>query len=278
MAIYAEKGGPDIILKRADKEQLVAKAVARIGKVRKALILPPDFTRYHSNAGELTAIFYSLLTKQGTAVDILPALGTHFKMTEAEIRKMFGPDIPLDRFKAHDWRGGITKIGEVPSAFINKVSEGKLDYAVNVEVDNLLLDPSYEVIISIGQVVPHEVAGMANHNKNIFVGAGGSDIINKTHFLGAVYNMERIMGRAASPVRDVLNYAEDNFLAGKRIVYAQTVMSRQGDGSMAMNGLYIGDGREGYVRAAALSQRVNIILLDAPIKKAVVYLDPSEFK
>ncbi len=279
MSIYAEKSGVDCVLKREDKEHCIDESLKQFEGIQKVLIIPPDYTRFHSNAGELTQIYFERFERMGIHADILPALGTHFAMEKGEIDVMFGTDIPKDRFLIHDWRGGVRHIGEVPSHLIELVSEGRLDYAIDVEIDEHILDESYDLILSIGQIVPHEVVGLANHNKNIFVGAGGSDIINKTHFLGAVFNMERIMGRISSPVRDVLNYAEDTFLSDKRIVYVLTVMSRSAKGhGMDMNGLFIGEGRDGYERAGLLAQKLNITQLDDPLKKVVVYLDPGEFK
>jgi hypothetical protein len=127
-------------------------------------------------------------------------------------------------------------------------------------------------------VVPHEVIGMANYTKNIFVGTGGPEGINKSHFLGAAYGMERIMGRADTPVRRVLNMAADEFLADYPVVYAHTVVARSDDGRLVTRGLFVGDDAECYERAAELSLSVNFEMLERPIKKAVVYLDPSEFK
>ena len=88
----------------------------------------------------------------------------------------------------------------------------------------------FDLILSIGQVVPHEVIGMANYTKNILVGTGGREGINRSHYLGAVYGMERIMGRAENPVRNVLNYASDRFLQHLPIVYVLTVVGRRADG------------------------------------------------
>jgi len=278
MTMYAQKGGADTVLDRDDREALVRESAGHFGDPERVLILPPDFTRFHSGAGELTAMYYECLTEKGAHVDVLPALGTHFVMTDKEITAMFGTGIPRERFLVHDWRNGVEKIGKVPSEFIQELSEGKLDYSIDAELDRAIIHGSYDLILSVGQVVPHEVIGMANHNKNIFVGCGGRDIINKTHFLGAVYNMERIMGRAESPVRNVLDYVEDNFCSDYSIVYALTVMSRNDEGSMDMNGLYIGPGREGYEQAALLSQTLNITKMDSSLDRVVVYLDPEEFK
>jgi len=198
-------------------------------------------------------------------------------MSDHERTEMFG-DLPPSMFKIHNWRNGLAKLGEVPSSFVHHVSQARLDYSISVEIDELLVHGRYDLIISIGQVVPHEVIGMAKGNKNILVGAGGKDIINKTHFLGAVCNMETILGRADNPVRAVFDYAEDHFLHDVPLVYVQTVMATFPSGVFGMAGLFIGTGHEPFREAAALSQRLNITMLDAPLRKAVVYLDPREFK
>jgi nickel-dependent lactate racemase len=189
---------------------------------------------------------------------------------------MFG-EMPLDLFRVHNWRTDIETLGEVPAQFIREQSEGKLNYPWPAQVNKLLSQGGFDLILSIGQVVPHEVIGMANYNKNVLVGTGGREGINRSHYLGAVYGMERIMGRAANPVRNVLNYASDHFLKQLPIVYVQTVVGRKADGSLAVRGLYIGDGAECFLRAAELSLQVNFEILEEPIKKAVVYLDPEEF-
>ena len=118
----------------------------------------------------------------------------------------------------------------MPSDFICRESEGKLDYAWKAQVNKLLVEGGFDLIVSIGQAVPHEVVGMANYNKNVFVGTGGPEGINKSHFLGAVYGMERIMGRADNPVRRVYNYASDHCSDSlPPIVYVLTVVGRGSD-------------------------------------------------
>jgi len=111
------------------------------------------------------------------------------------------------------------------------------------------------------------------------VGIGGSDMINKSHFLGAVSNMEKIMGHADSPVRSLFNYGVDTFLADLPIIYMQTVMARdEATGKMAMRGFFAGNGDDAFRAAAKLSVETNLQLLDKPLKKVIVYLDPEEFK
>jgi nickel-dependent lactate racemase len=245
---------------------------------KKVLILPPDHTRLNSQAGPITAIAYEMLTAAGVQVDILPTLGTHNAMTEKQLRMMFGDSIPLAAFKVHDWRNGIVRKGEVPGGMLAELSGGRVNYSVGVEVNKMLFD-GYDLILSVGQVVPHEVVGMANYTKNIVVGAGGSDIINKSHFLGAVCNMETILGRTDTPVRKLFNYAVDTFLSDLPITYILTVMEQDySTGKMHMRGFYSGDDAECYNEACRLARKVNITLLDREPKKVVVYLDPHEFQ
>ncbi len=245
-------------------------------KLSRILLLPPDLTRLHSYAGKITALYYGML-KDTCQVDIMPALGTHDAMTRAECLEFFGPEVPYEAILPHNWRNDIVKIGQVPSDFVSEVSDGLIDYPIDVEVNKRLMDISYDLIISIGQVVPHEVVGMANYSKNIFVGCGGKTIINRSHFLGAVYGMERMMGRDHSPVRKVFDYAEHNFIQHLPLLYVLTVTTVE-SGHVNLDGLFIGRDRKLFEEAVALSQQKNLIFLDKPLKKVVVYLDEREFK
>jgi nickel-dependent lactate racemase len=254
--------------------ELLTAALEKLGPRGRVLAVPPDLTRIHSQAGVLTRIAYQYYGDRLAA--ILPALGTHAPLRLEQITHMFG-DVPQGRFLVHNWRTDIETLGEVPAEYIREQSEGKLDYAWPAQVNRRIAHGGFDLILSIGQVVPHEVIGMANYNKNILVGTGGREGINRSHYLGAVYGMERIMGRAENPVRNVLNYAADQFLGHLPIVYVHTVVGRKDNGGLAVRGLFIGDDQECFLRAAELSVRVNFEHLDEPIRKAVVYLDPQEF-
>ena len=242
---------------------------------RKVLLIPPDFTRFHSGAGTITNIYYHLLKEHGCQVDILPALGTHAPVTAQQRQAMFG-DIPEECFRIHNWRTDTVKLGEVPADFVSEVTEGLWKTPVAVEINRHVMDESYDGIFSIGQVVPHEVIGMANHSKNLFVGVGGSEMINCSHMIGAVYGMERMMGKDHTPVRKILDYALEHFLKERPIVFVMTVNTAPG-GVIRMHGLFIGDERAALEAAVALSQEKNIDFVDHGIRKCVVYLDPSEF-
>ena len=273
--IYFEQGAPDAVLTDQDINRGLATAFRKIGPKKRVLAIPPDMTRYHSMAGRLTEMAWEYYGERLT--DVLPALGTHAAMTGEEIGKMFGA-VPRSLFRVHDWRNDVVSMGEVPASYVEAVSEGRVSYSWPAQVNRLLVEGQHDLILSIGQVVPHEVVGMANHNKNIFVGTGGSEGINKSHFLGAAYGMERIMGRASTPVRDVLNYASDHFAAELPIVYIQTVIGRNQEGALVVRGLYIGDDEACFIKASELSLEVNFQMLEQPLHKVVVYLEPEEFK
>jgi nickel-dependent lactate racemase len=274
MSLYCAIGSVDTDLTPHQLNDLLVQGLAKLGPRNKVLAVPPDQTRVHSRAGELTRYAWQYYGDRLRAV--LPALGTHAPMNPEQIAHMYG-DMPLDLFKVHNWRTDIETLGEVPAEFIRKQSEGKLSYAWPAQVNKLISRGGFDLILSIGQVVPHEVIGMANYNKNILVGTGGRDGINRSHYLGAVYGIERLLGRAVNPVRNVLNYASDHFLKNLPIVYVLTVVGRRADDGLAVRGLYIGDDIECFELAAGMSLKVNFEIVDEPIKKAVVYLDPQEF-
>ena len=273
--IYYAKGSENTALSIEEIKEALFSTYDKLGSPKKVLALPPDFTRFHSKAGELTTLSYEYFGDKLT--DIMPALGTHAPMSDKDIATMF-KGVPKELFRVHRWKEDLVTLGEVPSEFVSEVSEGKLDYKWPAQVNKILVEGGHDLILSIGQVVPHEVVGMANYNKNIFVGTGGREGINKSHFLGAVYGMERIMGRADTPVRKVLNYASDNFAKELPIIYVLTVIGKDDSGKLVMKGLYIGDDFECFKLAADLSLKVNFTMLDEPLKKIVVYLDPEEFK
>jgi len=272
LSVYAadERGIPEEKLRQALSEALSG-VRGRLGRV---LLLPPDLTRLHSGGGRIANLCYHLL-KGACEVDVMPALGTHAPMTEAECRRMYG-DIPFDRIIAHNWRADVVKIGEIPAEFVREASEGLYAEPVDVEINRRLLS-GYDLILSIGQVIPHEVAGLANQLKNIFVGCGGARMINATHIVSAFYGVERVMGRDHTPARRLFDYAGERFLSGLPITYLLTVATVPG-GEARLHGFFIGQTRECFEKAAALALEVNMTYVDAPLKKVVCYLDEGEFK
>ena len=262
-------------LSQEEVRSAVEEAVAEYkGSGKRILLVVPDYTRYHSNAGLIANTIYHALPD--CQVELLEALGTHLPMTKEECADMYG-DIPFECFISHDWRHDVVKLGEVPADFVAEVSEGIMTEVIDVEVNRRVVEGGYDLILSIGQVVPHEVVGMANHSKNIFVGVGGSSMINSSHALGAFYGMERMMGKDHSPVRRVFDYALEHFLAHLPLCFILTVTTAPG-GVINTHGLFVGAERRWFEEAIRLAQQKNLTLVDKSMKRVVVYLNAEEFK
>jgi len=275
MTTYFETGSATTSLSTDDLRQALQETFAKIGTPRKALLLPPDHTRLFSRAGEITALCHQLLGDRVT--DIMPALGTHSPMKPEQLSHMF-PGVPLDLFRPHRWRDDVVSLGTVPAEFVSDVTDGSYTRPWEAQVNRLLRDGGHDLIFSIGQVVPHEVIGMANYNKNVFVGTGGAEGINESHYLSAIYGIERTLGQANTPLRQILNHAQDQFCGSLPLLYALTVVQQMPDGSRHTRGLFIGDDHETFFKACELSAAVNITDLPEPPQHIVAYLDPSEFK
>ena len=275
MTIYFAHGSESTSLTREDLRKALVETFAQRGLPERALILPPDATRLFSRAGEMTVLTHELLGERLT--DIMPALGTHSPMKPDQLEHMF-PGVPHGLFREHRWRDDVVTMGEVPAEFVSQVTGGLYDRPWKAQVNRMLRDGGHDLIFSIGQVVPHEVIGMANYNKNVFVGTGGAEGINESHFLSAVYGIEDTLGQANTPLRQILNYAQDEFCRELPLLYALTVVQQMPDGELHTRGLYIGDDHDTFFQAAELARKVNITHLDRAPKHVVAYLDPSEFK
>jgi nickel-dependent lactate racemase len=242
---------------------------------KKVLLLPPDITRAHSGAGRLTELLYQIFSQEAD-VHVIPTLGQHVPHTPEENRRMFG-SIPEERIHAHDWVGGSVRIGEVPAEFMKEKTGGAADWPLPVVLNEKLMREPWDIILNVGHVVPHEVLGFANHNKNYFIGLGGKETICAAHIASACYGIENNMGTLVTPVRACFNKAEDDFLGHLPDVYVQIVMARNAQGQLATTGLYVGDDLETYLQAAKQSREENITILDEPIKKVVCVMQGDEF-
>ncbi len=274
MTTFYAQGSPDADLSLEDLRTALEGTLRQLEPRGKVLAIPPDFTRFNSMAGPLTCMAHQYLGDRLT--DIMPALGTHAAMPDWQLDRMF-PGVPKNKFRVHDWRNDVVTIGQVPAEFVAQTTEGIYQKPWPAQLNRLVWEGGHDLVLSIGQIVPHEVIGIAGYNKNLFVGTGGSAGINESHFIGAAYGMERMMGRADTPLRRILNYAQDHFCKHLPIVFVLTVIGPRSDGTLAIRGLFIGDDVECFERAAALSVQVNFTILDEPLKKVVVHLDPEEF-
>lgn len=274
--IFFEEGNADITLSPSLISELLDSMIGKLGKLDRILLLPPDYTRFHSFAGEITCMLYEKL-KNRSYIKIMPTVGTHASMTETEITSMY-PGIPLKHFLKHNWQRDVVIMGTIPPETIRELTGGLVDWPVNCEINRVLVEGLWDQIISIGQLVPHELIGIANHNKNILVGTGGKDIIGKTHMIGALYGTEKMMGHISSPVRKVLNYMSENFIQHLPISYIMTVRGTDNNNQLVTRGIFAGNDEECYLKGAKLCQQVNISLLNKEYKKVIAYLDPEEFK
>lgn len=311
-SLFCAIGSETAELTEDDFREQITAFLDSVGTREDVLILPPDFTRYHSQSGKLTELvceYYNFIptidksrspaTKKAKLttdddtppnIQILPALGTHAPMTDAEIKTMFGSQLAetkRDSFLVHDWRKDVVTIGHAPAEMVRHATGGQVDEPWPAQLNQLIWakrekpanQPHKSLVLSIGQVVPHEVLGMANFNKNLFVGCGGVEAINLSHFIGAVHGMERMMGRKDNPLRAILNHASAEFLEKQLdLWYILTVVAPHPtkSGELCVRGLYIGRDIECYSRACDLSLQVNFNMLEQPVPRMVTYLDPDE--
>ena len=278
-------GGVDRTISNDSLRELVGQIATTevIGTgAQRVLLVPPDHTRLHSRAGEIVGILFESLTAAGCEVAVLPALGTHAAMTDRDITLLFRHRVPPDRVLRHRWRQGLVRLGEISAAEVSALSGGRMAEPIPVEVNEVVL-AGWDLVVSVGQVVPHEVIGMANYTKNLVVGLGGAPTINRSHFLGAVCDLEAIMGRVHSPVRDVVDAAFDRFVAGRISVLWILTVVQDTPAGVVHRGLFVGRGCSGesggaaYRAAGDLSVRCNIEMVSDPLVRVACWLDPGEF-
>lgn len=275
MAIYYSRGGKDLNLGTQDYLDAIESTLEQLPAVRKVLAVPPDHTRIDSQAGPIMHAALKVLGNRLT--DVMPALGTHSAMNEEELTKMYG-DFPRDLIRVHKYRTDVDTLGYVEADFVSEATEGLYNQPWPAQVNKMISQGDHDMILSIGQVVPHEVIGMANYTKNIFVGTGGNAGIDGSHYLSALYGMERTMGRCNTPLRKILNRAADLFLTHRPVVYVLTVVESTRDQGPVVRGLYVGDDHSVFFMAGELASQVNCFRLPEAPKKMVVWMDPTKYK
>lgn len=257
-------------------EQTVAECRRRIcERPQRVLLLPPDITRMHSGAGRLTEMLYQLLAAEAD-VHVIPTLGQHEPHTPEQNRQMFG-SIPNGRIHAHDWRNGCVEVGQISGRFMDEATQGAAEWPLPIVLNRMLMREQWDWIINIGHVVPHEVLGFANHNKNYFIGLGGKDLICAAHMAAASCGIENNLGNLITPLRAAFNRAEEEFLSDLPDLYVQVVLARNDRDQLVHTGVYVGDDLETYLAAARQSREENITLFDEPVKKIVCVMQGDEF-
>lgn len=242
---------------------------------KRVLLLPPDITRMHSGVGRMTEMLYHHFAGEAE-VFVIPTLGQHVPHTPEENRLMFG-SIPEERILKHDWRDGCVDIGELSAEEVAATCGGITDWSMPIQLNRTLMEEPWDIIINIGHVVPHEVLGFANHNKNYFIGIGGKDLICAAHLMAARCGIENNLGNLVTPVRHCFNLAEDRFLSHLPDLYVQVVMARNDRNELVHTGVHVGDDLETYLGAARQSREQNITVFDRPVKKIVCVMQGDEF-
>lgn len=258
------------LVKRSAEESL-----SRIcKKPKKVLLLPPDITRAHSGVGWITEQLYHHFSTVAD-VYVMPTLGQHLPHSVEQNKWMFGT-IPEEKILKHDWINDCRKLGEIPRHYVRKVTNGAANWDIPVSINKIVVDEPWDIIINIGHVVPHEVLGFANHNKNYFIGLGSKETICASHMAAACYGIENNLGTLVTPLRHCFNKAENEFLGSLPNVYIQLVMAYNEEGNLVHTGYYCGNDLDTYLLAAQQSAKKNITIVP-PLKKVVAVMQGDEF-
>jgi nickel-dependent lactate racemase len=277
MWFYKESDLIDVETQKEMMEHLVEEARKRFNHpIRKVLLLPPDITRYHSGAGKITNMLYHILGPD-CHIDIIPTLGQHVPHTRSENEWMFG-DIPQSCFHVHDWKSSCTLLGEISKEFVKYVSDNRADWPIPIEINKAVVEGSYDLVINIGQIVPHEVLGFANHNKNYFIGLGGKSTICASHMMAAACGIEDNLGQIITPLRGCYISAERDYLKDVPGVYVLIVKTQNNEGELLTTGLYVGEDTQTYITAAKYARKHTIHVFEKPLQKVVCIMDEKEFK
>jgi len=260
-------GSPNCYLSDREAASLVQDALASLNlKDKRVLIIIPDGTRSMPMA-MMAELFEAHLSSQVQALDYLVALGTHQPMSDAQLSKMLGKPVQdgvmgSSRVFNHLWNDPamFTQIGTIPADKIRELTQGRLVEDVPVRLNRLI--QLYDQIIICGPVFPHEVVGFSGGNKYFFPGIAGPEIINFTHWLGALMTSYQIIGSGYTPVRAVIDQAAS--LITTPVVCFSLVVTHAG-----LAGLYFGSAQEAWQAAADLSARVHIVTVEKPYQKVI---------
>jgi nickel-dependent lactate racemase len=260
-------GSTDRYLSAEEIGEIVAEAAASAPvEGKRVLIIMPDGTRTMPMS-TMFSLFQKYLTPRVKALDYLVALGTHPPMSDAQLTKLMGRPVVDGKVGEthvfnHHWENPATfvHLGTIPAIEIEQITGGLMSQEVPVTLNKLILD--YDYILICGPVFPHEVVGFSGGNKYFFPGIGGSEIINFTHWLGAVITNYNVIGAGYTPVRAVIDRAA-GFIPRPTGCLALVVTH---DG---VAGLYFGTPQEAWKAASELSAKIHIVYVDKPFRRVL---------
>jgi len=266
------KGQVDRFLTEAEVGDLMAEALEQADLTgKRVLILVPDGTRT-APIPMMFRLFDELLGERAAALDYLVALGTHQPMSDAALSELVGQPV-VDGMVGdthifnHRWDQPETfvTLGTIPAARIEEISQGLLSMDVPVRLNRLILD--YDIVVICGPTFPHEVVGFSGGNKYFFPGISGPEVINFSHWLGALITSYEIIGTPYTPVRTVIDQAA-SFIDRPQLCFSMVVKT-DADHNPRLAGLYIGTSQDAYAAAADLSSRLHIVWVNEPFQRVL---------
>lgn len=263
------KGYKDKSLSEGEVHDLMAQTFAAHNlEGKRVLIILPDSTRT-APIPQMFRLFFEFLGQKAAALDYLIALGTHQPMSEAAINKLVGvsPEERAGKYAGvnifnHRWDLPETfvSLGQITEDEIDEITGGLMRQAVDVRLNKMVFD--YDQLIICGPTFPHEVVGFSGGNKYFFPGIGGDEVINFSHWLGAVITSYDVIGTKYTPVRRVIDKAA-SFIDKPKLCCSMVVKGTD------LAGLYIGTPEEAYEAAAGLSSKLHIVWVDKPFKRVL---------
>jgi nickel-dependent lactate racemase len=267
--VFIGKYYTDQFLDESDVRDLMAEVLSQAGlDGKRVLVIIPDHTRT-APIPLFFRLFYELLGGRVAALDYLVALGTHQPMGEEALNKLVGVTAAERaekygdvRIFNHRWDQPDTfvTIGTIPAAEIEEITGGLMRLEVPVALNKLIFD--YDQLIICGPTFPHEVVGFSGGNKYFFPGIGGPEVINFTHWLGAVITSMKVIGTKHTPVRQVIDRAS-SFIDKSKLCFSLVVRDE------GLAGLFIGTPEEAYEHAADLSAKLHIVYVDKPFQRVL---------
>ncbi|SNY69091.1 lactate racemase domain-containing protein [Paractinoplanes atraurantiacus] len=265
-------GGPDATLDDAAVRDYVLRTLAAEDlDGRSVCVIVPDGTRSCPLPMLLSAV-HEALHGRATHVTVLVALGTHAPMTEDQLASHLGGPYEGFDVRNHEWwqPSALTSIGVIPAARVEELSEGRMSQDVDVVLNRAVVE--HDVCLVIGPVFPHEVVGFSGGNKYFFPGVAGQEIIDFSHWLGALITSASIIGtRGVTPVRALINQAAE-LIPSRRLALCLVVQS----GTGALHAAALGSPEQAWAAAAEVSAQTHVRYLDAPVSK-VLSIIPTKY-
>jgi nickel-dependent lactate racemase len=264
------KGYVDKTLTEAEVREIVTQAFAEHDMTgKRVLFITPDATR-SGPMDVMFRVFYDAIGEKAAAIDYLIALGTHMAMDEEHLNKLFDLTAEEREHKYakvniynHEWEKQETfkHIGTITAAEIEDITSGLMSMDVPITVNKMLYD--YDQIIICGPTFPHEVVGFSGGNKYFFPGVAGPEVINFSHWLGAVITSWKVIGTKTTPVRKTIDKAA-SFIDLPKLCFSMVVK-----GHHDLVGLYFGTPAEAYTAAADLSAQHHVLYVPQPYKRVL---------